>query len=322
MPKLRRTIVLALALACGSALAQGYPARPLHLVVGFAPGGASDIISRAMSEPLARAFGQPVIVDNRPGAGSSLAAELVAKSEPDGYTVMIASPSAVFVNPIIMKSVRYVTERDFAPVTLVTTSPLVVAVHPSVPVTSLRELIGYAKKNPGKLNFATSGNGSAPHLGTVLLAGLTGIQMVHVPYKSGGLAVQSVLAGDTQLTIATPPSVLPQVKAGRLRGLAVTSAERTPLVPDLPGMREAGVEGYNYSFWYGMFAPAATPRPVINRLFDATVTALRDERLRKILANDGTETAPSKSPDDFVAWLREEGKLWAKLVKESGAKVD
>ena len=322
MPKLRRTIVLALALACGPALAQGYPTRPLHLVVGFAPGGASDIISRAMSEPLARAFGQPVIVDNRPGAGSSLAAELVSKSEPDGYTVMIASPSAVFVNPIIMKSVRYVTERDFAPITLVTTSPLVVAVHPSVPVTSLRELIDYAKKNPGKLNFATSGNGSAPHLGTVLLAGLTGIQMVHVPYKSGGLAVQSVLAGDTQLTIATPPSVLPQVKAGRLRGLAVTSAERTPLVPDLPGMREAGVEGYNYSFWYGMFAPAATPRPVINRLFDATVTALKDERLRKILANDGTETAPSKSPDDFVAWLREEGKLWAKLVKESGAKVD
>jgi tripartite-type tricarboxylate transporter receptor subunit TctC len=146
--------------------------------------------------------------------------------------------------------------------------------------------------------------------------------MVHVPYKSGGLAVQSVLAGDTQLTIATPPSVLPQVKAGRLRGLAMTSAERSPLVPELPGMKEAGVDGYNYTFWYGMFAPAGTPRAVINRLFDATVTALRDERLKKILATDGTETAPSKSPEDFAAWLREEGKLWAKLVKESGAKVD
>jgi tripartite-type tricarboxylate transporter receptor subunit TctC len=263
-----------------------------------------------------------VIVDNKPGAGSSLAAELVAKSAPDGYTVMIASPSAVFVNPIIMKNINYVTERDFVPVTLVTTSPLVVAVHPSVPANSLRELIDYAKKNPGKLNFATSGNGSAPHLGTVLLASLTGIQMVHVPYKSGGLAVQSVLAGDTQLTIATPPSVLPQVKAGRLRGLAMTSAERSPLVPELPGMKEAGVDGYNYTFWYGMFAPAGTPRAVINRLFDATVTALRDERLKKILATDGTETAPSKSPEDFAAWLREEGKLWAKLVKESGAKVD
>jgi tripartite-type tricarboxylate transporter receptor subunit TctC len=314
------TGILATVLA-GAAFAQ-YPSRPLHLVVGFAPGGASDIISRAMSEPLARAFGQPVIVDNKPGAGSSLAAELVAKSAPDGYTVMIASPSAVFVNPIIMKNLNYVTERDFYPVTLVTTSPLVVAVHPSVPVSSLRELIDYAKKNPGKLNFATSGNGSAPHLGTVLLASMTGVQMVHVPYKSGGLAVQSVLAGDTQLTIATPPSVLPQVKAGRLRGLAVTSAERTPLVPDLPGMKEAGVDGYNYSFWYGMFAPAGTPRAVVNRLFDATVTALRDERLNKILANDGTETAPSRSPEDFAAWLREEGKLWSKLTKESGAKVD
>jgi tripartite-type tricarboxylate transporter receptor subunit TctC len=309
------------ALLSAAAFAQ-YPNRPLHLVVGFAPGGASDIISRAMSEPLARAFGQPVVVDNKPGAGSSLAAELVAKSAPDGYTVMIASPAAVFVNPIIMKSVGYVTGRDFAPVTLVTTSPLVVAVHPSVPARTIAELIAEAKKNPGKLNFATSGNGSAPHLGTVLFASLTGVQMVHVPYKSGGLAVQSVLAGDTQLTIATPPSVLPQVKAGRLRGLAVTSAERTPLVPDLPGMREAGVEGYDYSFWYGMFAPAGTPRRVVNRLFDATVTALKDERLRKILANDGTETAPSRSPDDFAAWLREEGKLWAKLVKESGAKVD
>jgi tripartite-type tricarboxylate transporter receptor subunit TctC len=314
--------IATLATVISAAAFAQYPTRPLHLVVGFAPGGASDIISRAMTEPLSRAFGQPIIVDNKPGAGSSLAAELVAKSAPDGYTVMIASPSAVFVNPIIMKNVGYVTERDFAPVTLVTTSPLVVAVHPSVQARTLRELIAEAKKNPGKLNFATSGNGSAPHLGTVLFASLTGVQMVHVPYKSGGLAVQSVLAGDTQLTIATPPSVLPQVKAGRLRGLAVTSAERTPLVPDLPGMREAGVEGYNYSFWYGMFAPAGTPRAVVNRLFDATVTALKDERLTKILANDGTETAPSASPEAFAAWLREEGKLWAKLVKESGAKVD
>jgi tripartite-type tricarboxylate transporter receptor subunit TctC len=146
--------------------------------------------------------------------------------------------------------------------------------------------------------------------------------MVHVPYKSGGLAVQSVLAGDTQLTFATPPSVLPQVKAGRLRGLAVTSREATPLVPDLPGMEKAGVAGYDYSFWYGMFAPTGTPRAVVNRLFDATVQALKDPRLKQILANDGTETAPSRSPEDFVAWLREEGKLWAKLVKESGAKVD
>jgi tripartite-type tricarboxylate transporter receptor subunit TctC len=308
-------------LPAAGAFAQ-YPNRPLHLVVGFAPGGASDIISRAMSEPLQRSFAQPIIVDNKPGAGSSLAAELVAKSAPDGYTVMIASPSAVFVNPIIMKNVNYVTERDFVPVTLVTTSPLVVAVHPSVPAKSLRELIDYARKNPGKLNFATSGNGSAPHLGTVLLESLTGVHMVHVPYKSGGLAVQSVLAGDTQLTIATPPSVLPQVKAGRLRGLAMTSAERSPLVPELPGMKEAGVDGYNYTFWYGMFAPAGTPRAVVNRLFDATVTALNDERLKKILAADGTETAPSRSPEDFAAWLREEGKLWAKLVKESGAKVD
>jgi tripartite-type tricarboxylate transporter receptor subunit TctC len=320
---MRLALLLVLATACAGACAQqNFPSKPVRLVVGFAPGGAADIISRAMSEPLTRALGQSVVVDNKPGAGSSIAAEFVAKSAPDGYTIMIASPSAIFVNPIIMKNVGYVTERDFAPITLVTTSPLVVAVHPSVPAASIRELIDYAKKNPGMLNFATSGNGSAPHLGTVLFESLTGTQMVHVPYKSGGLAVQSVVAGDTQLTIATPPSVLPQVKAGRLRGLAMTSAERSPLVPELPGMKEAGVPGYNYSFWYGFFAPAGTPRPVMNRLFDATVTALKDERLNKVLAADGTQTAPSKSPEDFAAWLGEEGKLWAKLVKESGAKVD
>jgi tripartite-type tricarboxylate transporter receptor subunit TctC len=294
----------------------------VRLVVGFAPGGAADIISRVMNEPLSRALGQSVVVDNKPGAGSSIAAEFVAKSAPDGYTIMIASPSAVFVNPIINKSVGYVTERDFAPITLVTTSPLVLAVHPSLPVYSIPELIAEAKRYPGKLNFASSGNGSAPHLAGVLFSSLAGVQMVHVPYKSGGLAVQSVLAGDTQLTIATPPSVLPQVNAGRLRGLAVTSRDATPLVPNLPGMEKAGLPGYNYSFWYGFFAPAGTPRPVIQRLFDATVTSLKDERVLTVLANDGTEAAPSRSPEDFAAWLREEGKLWAKLVKESGAKVD
>jgi tripartite-type tricarboxylate transporter receptor subunit TctC len=221
-----------------------------------------------------------------------------------------------------MKNINYVTERDFVPVTLVTTSPLVAAVHPSVPVTSIRELIDYAKKNPGKLNFATSGNGSAPHLATVLFESLTGVRMVHVPYKSGGLAVQSVLAGDTQLAFATPPSVLPLVQAGRLRALATTSRRSSPLLPGVPGMEEAGLPGYEISFWYGFFVPTGTPAEAVKKLFAATEQALHLPEVAKTLAREGTETSGSSSPEDFVAFLREDAKLWARLVKESGAKAD
>src|SRR5882672_2193072 len=242
--------LLALAGGCASALAQGYPNKPIRLVVGFAPGGAADIISRAMSDPLTRALGQGIIVDNKPGAGSSLAAEFVARAAPDGYTIMIASQSGMIVNPLINKSVAYNTQRDFAAITQVTSSPLVVAVNPALPVKSIRELIAEAKKAPGKLNFATSGNGSLPHLATALFHALAGIDMVHIPYKSGGLSVQSVLAGDTQVTFATAPSVMPLGLAGRLRGLAITTRARSALIAGLPGMEEAGVANYNVSIWY------------------------------------------------------------------------
>src|SRR3989449_1792163 len=282
--------------ACATVSAQSYPTKPIRLVVGFAPGGAADIISRAMSDPLTRVLGQGIIVDNKPGAGSSLAAEYVAKAAPDGYTIMIASQSGMIVNPLINKSVTYDTQRDFVAITQVTSSPLVVAVHPSLPVKSIRELIAEAKKNPGKLNFATSGNGSLPHLATALFDALAGVEMVHIPYKSGGLSVQSVLAGDTQVTFATSPSVMPLVQAGRLRGLAVTTRARSPLIAGLPGMEEAGLANYGLSIWYGFFAPAGTPRDIVKRLFDATVQALQDARLKEGLARAGTETAASRSP--------------------------
>jgi tripartite-type tricarboxylate transporter receptor subunit TctC len=305
-----------------TALAQTYPTKPIRLVVGFAPGGAADIISRAMSEPLTRVLGQGIIVDNKPGAGSSLAAEFVAKAAPDGYTVMIASQSGMIVNPLINKTVAYDTQRDFVAITQVTSSPLVVAVNPSVPVNSIRELIAEAKKSPGKLNFATSGNGSLPHLATALFDALAGIDMVHVPYKSGGLSVQSVLAGDTQVTFATAPSVMPLVQAGRLRGLAVTTRARSSLIAGLPGMEEAGVANYSLSIWYGFFAPAGTPRDIVKRLFDATVQTLQDARLKEILARDGTETAASRSPEDFAAFLREDASVIARVIRETGAKFD
>lgn len=303
------------------ACAQPYPSRPIRLVVGFPPGGAADIVSRTLVEPLSRILGQPIVVDNRPGAGSSIAADHVAKSAPDGYTVLIASPSSILVNPLLSPKLGQPL-RELTPVSKVSSSPLVVAVNPSTGVASMRELIELARKNPGKLNYASSGNGSAPHMAAVLFQSLTKVDIVHVPYKGGAPAVQSVLAGDTQLCFATPPSVLPLVQGGRLRALAVTSRDRTPLVPGVPGMAEAGLPGYEISFWYGFFVPTGTPAEVVRKLFDATSQALSLPETAKALAPQGTETSGSRSPQDFATFLAEDAKLWERLVKESGAKAE
>ena len=317
-----RAILVVLALIASAPAFSQYPSKPIRLVVGFAPGGAADAVSRAIGEPLGRLLGQSIVIDNRPGNGSSLAAELVAKAPADGYTMLIASPSSQSVNPVINKNLGYVPERDFAPVTKVTSSPLVVAVHPSLPVNSIPELIAYAKKMPGKLNYGSSGNGSAPHLGAVLFSRVAGVEMVHVPYKGGGPAVQALLAGDIQLSFATPPSVLPLVQAGRLRGLAVTTRHASPSVPGLPGMEETGLPGYDLTFWYGFFVPAGTPPDAIRKLFTATTQVLQRPDLKQLLAKEGTDVAGSKSPEEFAAFLREDAKLWQQLVKETGAKVD
>jgi tripartite-type tricarboxylate transporter receptor subunit TctC len=313
---------LLLLLFSTSVFSQTYPSRPIRLVVGFAPGGAADFVARTLAEPLGRSLGQPIVIDNRPGAGSSIAAEYVAKSAPDGYTLLIASPSSILVNPLINKQSAFDPLKDLLPVTKVSSSPLVVAVNSSLGFSSMRDLVLYGKANPGKLNFATSGNGSAPHLAAVLFQRVAGVQMVHVPYKGGGPAVQSVLAGDTQLSFATPPSVLPLVQAGRLRALAVTSRSRTPLVPGVPGMAEAGLPDYEISFWYGFFVPAGTPAAALQRLYEETAQALRLPEVSRVLAKEGTETAGSASPADFGAFIAEDAKLWARLVKDSGAKFD
>jgi tripartite-type tricarboxylate transporter receptor subunit TctC len=316
-----RLILLSLLFA-GQAFAQGYPSKPIHLVVGFTPGGAADFVARTFADPLSRALGQSIVVDNKPGAGSSIAAEYVAKSTPDGYTVLIASPSSILVNPLLNPKIGYNSFRDLAPVSKVTSSPLVVAVNPGVGAASLAEFIALAKKNPGKLNFASSGNGSAPHLAAVLFQRVAGVELLHVPYKGGAGAVQSVLAGDTQVSFATPPSVLPLVQAGRLKALAVTSRDRTPLVPGVPGMAEAGLPDYEISFWYGFFVPAGTPGDVIRKLYDATAKVIQATETGKALAREGTETSGSKSPEDFGAFLAEDAKLWTRLVRDSGAKLD
>jgi tripartite-type tricarboxylate transporter receptor subunit TctC len=318
--------MLAVVALCAQALPSlaqtaAYPVKPLKLVVGFAPGGAADYVARTVGDALGRALGQPVVIENRAGAGSSIAAELVSKAAPDGYTVLIASPSSISVNPSLNPKLGY-SPRDLLPVTKVTSSPLVIAVNPATGIQSVKELIAQAKKEPGKLNYATSGNGSAPHLGAAWFSQVAGVQMVHIPFRGGGPAIQSVIAGDTQLTFGTPPSVLPMVQAGRLRGLAITARERSALVPDLPGMQEAGLPEYNIEFWYGFFVPVGTPPSVVKTLFDAATTALQQASVKAALAREGTEVALSPSPEQFSAFLTDDAKFWSKLVKDAGVKSD
>ena len=319
-----RTLVVALAFGlcvAGNAAAQGYPSKPIRLVVGFAPGGAADTVARAYAEPLGRALGQPIVIENRAGAGSSIAAESVAHSAPDGYTVLIASPASISVNPALNPKLNYKPD-DLAPITKISTSPLLIVVNPSTGINSVKELVAYAKKSPGTLNYATSGVGSAPHFGAALFSQVAGVEMVHVPFKGGSPAVVSVVAGDTQVTFATPPSVLPMVKAGRLRALAVTSHDRSPLMPEVPGMAEAGIADYAIGFWYGFFVPAGTPPEIVKRLFEAASGAGQRPEVKATLAREGTEVALSRSPEDFAKFLEEDAKLWVRLVKETGAKAD
>ena len=322
----RRNFAAALALAslAGRALAQGaaYPAaKPIRLVVGFTPGGAADYVARSISETLGRNLGQSIIVENKPGAGASIATDIVAKSAPDGYTILLASPGSILVNPALNPKLSY-TLRDLAPITKVTSSPLVIASNPASGINSIQDLIAKAKKSPGVINCATAGNGSAPHLGAALFSQVAGVEMTLVPFRGGAPAIQSVIAGDTQVTFATPPSVLPMIGAGRLKGLAVSARESSPLFPGLPGMAEAGLPDYGIDFWYGLFVPAGTPAPVIKKIFDAASAAMEQPGIKAALAREGTAVDVSGSPDQFSAFLEQDARFWVKLVKDAGVKLD
>lgn len=306
---------------CADAMAQSYPAKPIRLVVGFAPGGAADNVARTVGAAMSRELGQPIIIENRAGAGSSIAAENVAKSAPDGYSLLIASPSSISVNPALNPKLNY-RPQDLLPITKITASPLVIAVNPATGITSVKELIAAEKRSPGKLNYASAGNGSAPHFGGALFNQIAGTNLVHIPFKGGAPAVASVVAGDTQVTFATPPSVLPMIQGGRLRALAVTSRDRSSLMPEIPGMTEAGLPQYSIAFWYGFFVPLGTPPDIVKKLFDATTVAMGQLEVKETLAREGTEVALSRSPEEFAAFLSEDSKFWARLAKESGATID
>jgi tripartite-type tricarboxylate transporter receptor subunit TctC len=313
--------ILFIASLGAAAVAQDYPNKPIKLVVGFAPAGAADYVARAMSDQLGKALGQSIVVENKAGAGSSIAAEFVAKAPADGYTILIASPSSMSVNPALNPKLGY-SAKDFTPISKVTSSPLVIAASAKSNITSIKELIAEAKRAPGTLNYASSGNGSAPHLGGALFSRIAGVQMEHIPFRGGAPAIASVIAGDTQLTFGTPPSVLPMVQAGRLRGLAVSTRERSPLFPDLPAMREAGLPDYAIEFWYGLFVPANTPPAIVKKLFDATRTAMLQPSVKAALAREGTDVALSASPDAFGSFLNEDAKFWTRLVKDAQVKLD
>jgi tripartite-type tricarboxylate transporter receptor subunit TctC len=316
------TAVAACALAAPSiAQEPAYPSKPIRLVVPFPPGGATDILARNVAQRLTETWGQPVVVDNRPGAGGNIGSELVAKAAPDGYTLEMGTVGTHAINSSLYARMPYDHVKDFAPVILVAAVPNVLVVNPGVPVNSVQELIAYAKANPGKLNFASSGSGTSIHLSGELFKVMAGVQMTHVPYKGSAPALSDLLGGQVQLMFDNLPPSLPQIKAGKLRALAVTSATRAPALPDVPTIAESGLPGFEASSWFGVLAPAGTPPAIIAKLNAEIGKWLASPEAKEKLAAVGANGAGG-TPEDFARHIQAETAKWAKVVKESGAKVD
>src|SRR5216117_1766723 len=319
--KLRRMLrALAFLAACAFVLeagAQAFPAKPLRLVVGYPPGGSGDFLTRLIADEMSKDLGTVVIVDN--GPGGNIAAEMVARASADGYTVLNGNNHAI--NRTLYRSLPY-DDKDFVPVTKIATGPTVIVVNNSSPVTSLKELIAFARANPGKLFNAGAGYGSAPHLAAVLFESVAGVKFTSVQFKVGGPAAQSLLAGDTQVMFATSPTVMGFVRSGRLRALAVSMRDGSPAVPGIPGSAEAGLPAYDYTFWFGLYVPAGTPAPVVRRLYAAAVKGLGKQEVKEKIAAQGMDATPSASPESFEADIKAEAPLLERVVRDSGAKVE
>jgi len=301
------------------AAAQDYPNKIIRIVVPFPPGGATDVVTRIVAQKLTDQFGRQVVTENRGGAGGIVGAEFVAHAAADGYTLVMGTSGTHAINVSLYPKLSYDPVRDFAAITRTALLPSMIVVHPSVPAKNVRELIALAKKNPGQLTYASSG--SAQYLTGALFASMAGIDMVHVPYKGGGQSMPAQLGGEVALSFATVVSSLPQVTSGRLRGLAVTSAKRTPAAPEFPTVAESGLPGYEAVSWYGVLAPAGTPRDIIVRLNGEIVRALKLPEVRQLLLAQGAEPV-SDSPEQFAALIRADVTKWGEVVRKSGAKAD
>jgi tripartite-type tricarboxylate transporter receptor subunit TctC len=319
-PAIHSALLLAMLAALGTAHAQTYPSKPIRLVVGFTPGGGVDINARLLAPKLTEYLGQQVIVENRPGAGTNIANEFVAKSAPDGYTLLI-NTAAVAINMSLYKKVPFDTLRDFAAVSVFSMSPNILVVHASVPVKNVKELIALARSKPGALNFSSAGSGTTQHLSGELFKVRTKTNIVHIPFKGSAPSMTALISGEVDLSYANIPAIHSHVKSGRLRPIANLGPRRSDQLPDVPTMKEAGVSGVEVVVWYGVLAPSKTPRDIINTLSGAIIKATRAPDIKQRLLDQGAEPL-GNTPEEFSKLLREEVEKWAEVVKVSGAKVD
>jgi tripartite-type tricarboxylate transporter receptor subunit TctC len=301
-------------------LAQAYPNKPIRLVVGYSPAGAADVIARIVGDAMARQLGQPVNVDNKPGAGSTLASDILARAPADGYTLGLATATLYGIDQHLYK-VKY-KPGDFTPVTRFTISPLILAINKDLGPKNVQELVAYLKANPGKLNYASSGIGGSPHIGGLTLERLAGSKMIHIPFKGGSPALQSVASGDVQLSFGTAPSVLPLGQQGLVRMLAVSTAQRSAVAPDLPTIAESGLPGFEFTFWFGLFGPAGMPREITDKLFAVATRVLADPQVKARLLAGGNEAAPSRSPAEFNESATADGRNSLERIVQAGVKVE
>jgi tripartite-type tricarboxylate transporter receptor subunit TctC len=317
---MRLLAALLLFVVSALAAAQDWPARPVRLILPFPPGGGTDILGRLIAERLSASLGQPVVTENRGGAGGNVGAEAAARSAPDGYTIVLVAPSLA-ISPTLYSKINYDPVKDFAPVSLVATVPNVMITQPSLPAQNLQEFIAYAKARPGALNFGSGGAGTSNHLAGELFNIVTGTKLVHVPYKGVNLAMQDVLAGNVHLVFIGIPAAAPHVKAGKLRALALVAPQRSAALPDVPTVAEAGLGDFEVTTWYGVLAPAGTPRPVVMRLNSELVKIMHSPELKEKLAATGTEPLTS-TPEEFAAYIKREIAKWGDVIRKSGAKAD
>jgi tripartite-type tricarboxylate transporter receptor subunit TctC len=299
-----------------------YPAKPVRVLVGFAPGGGTDIMARIVAPRMGEKLGQPVIIENRPGVGGNLATEAVARATPDGYTLLMGTIAALAINPSLYKNLPFDSIRDLTPISMGVSLANVVVVNSSLAVRTLPELIALARKQPGNISYSSSGNGTAGHLSGALFESMADVRLLHVPYKSGGLAMNDLIGGQVNMSFAAAPGAIPQIKAGKIRALAVTTRARSVFLPDVPTVAEAsGINGYESTNWYGLVGPARLAKPVVEKLNAAMIDALNDPGTREKLTLQGLEPTPS-TPEEFSSFLRAELVKWAKVVRETGSQPD